>query len=131
MGLHYAHLTLAERQTIFRLLQERQSVGSIATLLGRHRSTIHREIARNFHHSPVRDRRGHPERGYYPVTAQRLADRRRTRTSKLARRPELCAHAVQQLRAGWSPQQISGRLRCLGEPPSSRISHESIYSIKG
>ncbi|WP_119681733.1 helix-turn-helix domain-containing protein [Indioceanicola profundi] len=64
MGLHYAHLTLAERRTIFRLLQERQSVGSIATLLGRHRSTIHREIARNFHHSPVRDRWDYPERGH-------------------------------------------------------------------
>jgi len=111
MGLHYAHLTLAERRTIFRLLQEHQPVAVIATLLGRHRSTIHREIARNFHHSAVQGRWGNQERGYFPVSAQRLAGRRRARSSKLPRRPELRAHVVEQLRAGWSPQQIAGRLR--------------------
>ena len=100
MGLHYGHLTLAERRMIFQLLQEHQLIAVIATLLGRHRSTIHREIARNFHHSPVLGRWGNREGGYVPVTAQRLAGRRRARSSKLARRPELRAHIVERLRTG-------------------------------
>ena len=53
MGLHYALLTLAERRTSLRRLQARQSVTQVATLPGRHRSTIHREIARNFRHTAV------------------------------------------------------------------------------
>lgn len=56
-----------------------------------------------------------------------MAGRRRARGAKLARRPELRVHVVEQLRAGWSPQQIAGRLRCQGEPLGSRVSHESIY----
>jgi IS30 family transposase len=127
MGLHYGHLTLSERRTIFQLLEQRQPVAAIAAVLGRHRSTVHREIARNFHHSLNRDRWGHPEGGYFPVMAQRLAMRRRARRAKLVRREDLRAHVLDRLRAGWSPQQIAGRLKSQAEPLACRVSHESIY----
>ncbi len=49
--------------------------------------------------------------GYYPMMAQDQALARRRRLAKLARHDGLLAHVVDRLRAGWSPQQIAGRLR--------------------
>jgi transposase, IS30 family len=43
----YRHLTLEERRTLFRLLNAKLPIQEIAAQLGRHRSTIYREIARN------------------------------------------------------------------------------------
>ena len=40
----YQQLDLDERRTIFRLLNAKVPVAGIARQLGRHRSTIHREI---------------------------------------------------------------------------------------
>ncbi len=68
--------------------------------------------------------------GYYPVTVQDIAGARRRRLAKLARYEELLAHVVDRLRAGWSPQQIAGRLRQGAEADggeSERLCHETIY----
>jgi IS30 family transposase len=43
----YRHLTLEERRTMSRLLDAKVPVKEIADQLGRHRSTIFREISRN------------------------------------------------------------------------------------
>ena len=43
----YRHFTLEERRTLFRLLNAKLPIKEIAGQLGRHRSTICREIARN------------------------------------------------------------------------------------
>jgi IS30 family transposase len=43
----YHHLTFEERRTLFRLLGAKLPIKEIAAQLGRHRSTIYREIARN------------------------------------------------------------------------------------
>ncbi len=67
---------------------------------------------------------------YYPVTAQDIARARRRRLAKLARHEELLAHVMDRLRAGWSPQQIAGRLRQEAEADgeeSERLCHETIY----
>lgn len=45
----YTQLSLAERRALYRLLDARCPVAEIARQLGRHRSTIHREIKRNSH----------------------------------------------------------------------------------
>ncbi|OWJ84675.1 hypothetical protein HmaOT1_18645 (plasmid) [Haematobacter massiliensis] len=47
-----AQLSLDERRLMAGLLHRRVSVAQIAIQLGRHRSTIHREIRRNFWHDP-------------------------------------------------------------------------------
>ena len=47
MGLSYRHLTLAERRTVFHLKAAKASAQAIAARLGRCRSTIDRELARN------------------------------------------------------------------------------------
>ena len=60
----YRQLDLGERRTIFRLLNAKIPMAEIAQQLGRHRSTIHREISRNH----FREQREYA--GYYPLTAQ-------------------------------------------------------------
>ena len=122
MPRSFVHLGLEERRRIHRLCEAKVPVARIATALGRHRSTIHREIARNW----WRDAEVPQAEGYWPLTAQDLAVRRRCVRGKLERHPELREAVVDRLRAGWSPEQIAGRL---GVEPAAphRLCHETIY----
>ncbi|PQZ25323.1 hypothetical protein CQZ93_14500 [Ochrobactrum vermis] len=43
----YSQITLAERRRLFELKQQKVPLGDIARLMGRHRSTIYREIKHN------------------------------------------------------------------------------------
>ena len=93
MARTYRHLDLDERRTLFRLVEARPPVGEIAGRLGRHPSTIHRELGRN------RFRDG--DRGfcgYFPLNAQDLA------------------HGVGSAAASWPPTRRSrARLRQLAD----------------
>ena len=127
----FQHLTLDERRSLFRMQEAQLGVTEMAARLGRHRSTIYRELGRNRFRDPdasLDSRRNMS--GYYPVTAQELARTRRQRLAKLARHEELLAHVVDRLRAGWSRQQIAGRLWQKTETDgeeSERLCHETIY----
>jgi IS30 family transposase len=117
----YRHLGLDQRRTLFRLVEARTPIGEIAQRLGRHPSTIYRELGRN------RFRDG--DRGfcgYFPLNAQDLARRRRQRRRKLAADEGLRAHVTERLKAGWSPQQIAGRLK-QGPDGGTAVCHETIY----
>ena len=121
MARTYRHLDLDQRRTLFRLIEARTPVGEIAARLGRHPSTIHRELGRN------RFRDG--DRGfcgYFPLNAQDLARRRRQRRRKLAADEGLRAHVTERLKAGWSPQQIAGRLKQEADGGPA-VCHETIY----
>ncbi len=50
MTLPYTHLTLAERREVYRLRSAQIPLPVIAQSLGRHPSTIYREISRNRMH---------------------------------------------------------------------------------
>src|SRR3954449_13432442 len=118
----YRHLDLDERRALFRLVEARTPVGEIARRLGRHPSTIHRELGRN------RFRDG--DRGfcgYFPLNAQDLARRRRRRRRKLAADDALREHVVGRLRDGWSPQQIAGRLKREPTDGGASVCHETIH----
>lgn len=117
----YRHFTLEERRTLFRLLNAKLPIREIAGQLGRHRSTIYREIARN----EFREVRHY--RGYYPITAEDSARCRRRRQRKLARDAHLRGHVVEKLKLWWSPEQIAGRLKASGE--DDRLCHETIYQF--
>ncbi len=121
MDRPYRHFTLEERRTLFRLLNAKLPIKEIAGQLGRHRSTIYREIARN------EFREVKQYRGYYPVTAEDSAKRRRRRQRKLVRDPRLRGHIVEKLKLCWSPEQIAGRLKLTGE--DGRLCHETIYQF--
>nr|ADQ38305.1 integrase catalytic region [Azospirillum baldaniorum] len=77
-------------------------VAVIAAELGRHRSTIHREIRRNFYHDPFRDRWGQEYRCYYCTTADAYAHRLRARR---ARPLTVASHA----RTSRGPVHLVGR----------------------
>ena len=122
MARTYSQLDLSERRTLFRLVEARRPVGEIAKRLGRHRSTIYRELGRNRFRDGDRG-----FYGYFPLTAQDLASRRRQRCRKLAADDRLRAHVVERLAAGWSPQQIAGRLKRQSADGGPAVCHETIY----
>lgn len=101
----YRQLDLAERRTIFRLLNAKTPIAVIARELGRHRSTIHREVRRNHFHGP------REYAGYYPLNAQDRASERRRRQRKLCRNLALRDTIIAGLERCWSPEQIAGRLK--------------------
>ena len=122
MARTYRQLDLDERRTLFRLIEARTPVGEIAARLGRHPSTIHRELGR--------DRFRDGDRGfcgYFPLNAQDLARRRRRRRRKLTADDALREHVVGRLRDGWSPQQIAGRLKREPTDGGASVCHETIY----
>ena len=117
----YVHIDLDERRLIDRMNQRGRSVDEIAATTGRHRSTIYRELKRN----TFVDDEWPDLNGYYAATANGIAQDRRQRLWKLVRDAELRGAVVERLQAGWSPEQIAGRLRY--ERSSNRVCHETIY----
>jgi IS30 family transposase len=115
------YLDREERYELARLLGAGLSRRQAAARLGRHPSTIGREL----------DRNADPRTGaYQPERADRLAweRQRRPRPSKLSRNPVLRAAVQQMLDRRYSPEQASGRLKMLHpDDPSMRVSHETIY----
>ena len=97
----YTHLSLVDREKIYRLHVDGISLTSIANTLGRSKSTISRELGRNS--SPI---------GYLPDRAHYKASRRRFKlTCKIERFPELKKFVLDHLTIHkWSPEVISARL---------------------
>ena len=119
----YSHIDLNERRKIARWRLSGLSVEMIAEKLGRHRSTIFREIKRNlFIDTAVPDLNG-----YYCVTAHDMARERRAKLRKLARFSHVRQSVIERIVHGWSPQQIAGRMRLERHPIS--VSHETIYKF--
>lgn len=113
-------LTINERYVITHLHMAGLSDAAIARVLGRHRGTVGRELARN------RDSFG----DYHYDSAQRIAGQRRTQASrryKLDASP-LGRYVRNGLGQRWSPQQIAGRLRVdHRHDPTMRVWPETIY----
>lgn len=115
MGQHYKQMDLDDRIELSRLHEAGITVSEMARMMGRHRSTIGRELKRN----------RLPKGGYKPATADGMALSRRWRGSRIERLGRLGAYVRDHLAMGWSPEQIAGRLR--HERSQHTVSHESIY----
>lgn len=125
MGHSYTHLTKDERQTIFKLLDRKIPLTQIARRLGRHHSTLYREIRRNYFHD-----REYPQwSGWFPWNAAESARKRRFKHRKLERDRELRVHVIQKLELHWSPEQIAGRLKIhpVDKSRFGRVCAETIY----
>ena len=113
-------LSIEDRIEIAMRVARGESNAQIAGALGRHRSTIGRELER------CGRRRGH----YAPFVAERRARRLacRPKSTKLSQSPRLLRAVEAGLLRRWSPQQISAKLK-LDHPDDleMRISHETIY----
>ena len=116
--MSYTQITPEERYTLAMLRKQvpRLSDAAIGRILGRHRSTIGREIARNS---------SRHDGAYRYSKAQEKAGGRRSRSRRRCQfTAEDWALVEARLREFHSPKQISGRLRKDG---ILDISHESIY----
>jgi transposase, IS30 family len=123
-GRRVAHsprrLFFEERERISRGIAAGESDSEIARALGRHRSTVGREI-----------RAACAERGRYRALAAERKSRARgarPKATKLSASRRLLAAVEAGLERRWSPQQVSARLK-LEHPDDGemRISHETIY----
>jgi IS30 family transposase len=119
MSKTYRHLSEEERDILAVWRGEGKSLRQMARALGRHVSTVSRELKRNcgpnykwsyFAHSAQGRAR---QRWHGSHQRQRLKD------------PEVRAYVRTKLQQGWSPELIAGRLK--REPGGRRISHEAIY----
>ena len=114
------YLSFAEREEIAVGVAAGESQREIAARLGRHPSTVSREITRNGSY------RGRYRAGAAQARAEVRA--RRPKTAKLAGDPVLRARVQGMLEKRWSPEQISVMLRReFPGRPEMQVSHETIY----
>jgi IS30 family transposase len=112
----YQQLTPAERYMLAALRRQGCDQSEIACLLGRHRSTICREVRRNSTRADGR---------YRAFTAQERTNGRRSRSRRNRRSSaEDFALVEELLGRQWSPEQVAGHLARTGR---LSISHETIY----
>ncbi|MCV6986669.1 IS30 family transposase [Mycobacterium shinjukuense] len=112
-------MSFVERCRLEELLVAGYTQAGAARLLGRHPSTIGREVCR-----------GATSCGYRARIAQDAVDanRARPKARKLESRPALLAEVVRRLQQRHSPEQIAGRLReDFPDDPEMWVSHETIY----
>jgi IS30 family transposase len=114
--MHYTQITPEQRYTLALLRRQGHSNAEIARILGRHRSTIGREIRRN---RTAYDGWYRAEKAQEHANARRWTPRRNTRFGA-----EQWRLVEALLAEKFSPEQISGWLRALG---LLSISHETIY----
>ena len=108
-------MTVADRAKIESMLEFNFTLSKIAKKLSRHRSTIFRELKR------------HPT-GIYSSWANQIDYESRKKNcgrKRLLDKLNLRSLVVDKLEKGWSPQQISGRLKL----EKLFISHEAIYQF--
>jgi IS30 family transposase len=121
MDTNYKQLGIEEREKIAIFKGQGRGIREIARELGRDPSTISRELRRNA--PPIRN-------SYY--LAHKAHGRAGTRRSlavhrKRLKTPRLRAYITRQLKRGWSPELIAGRLVSLGW--KDHVSYEAIYQF--
>jgi IS30 family transposase len=123
MGACYDHLSYVERLSIDEGCRAGLSVRAIARRLDRAASTVSRDIRRIGQYQTRYD----APPAFFSALYRRSESRRGRR--KLVTASRLFDHVASQLRAGWSPLQIAGRLRRM-DPATSpgTVCHETIYT---
>jgi IS30 family transposase len=110
--MNYTQLTQEQRYQIYALLKMGHNRTEIAAVIGKHKSTISRELSRN---------KG--QRGYRPKQAHGKALHRRDHSHKRIS-VESWELIETKLRMDWSPEQVSGWLQ---RHHAIQVSHEWIY----
>lgn len=114
----YKQLSLNDREMIAILKARGETMRGIARIIGRDPSTLSRELKRN---APSKNK------GYYlGHKAQERANNRKIYTHKRERlkNRSIQKYVEEKLIFGWSPEQISGRIK---KDSIFTISHEAIY----
>src|SRR3712207_562284 len=112
----YRQLSPEERYMLAALRRQGLNQSEIARSMGRHRSTVCREVRRNSTRADGR---------YRAFTAQERTNGRRSRSRRNLRFSAADFALVDELLGRqWSPEQVAGYLRRAGR---LAISHETIY----
>ena len=117
--MQYHHFSIEEREIIQTMWWQRKSVRNIAKVLNRSPASVSRELRRNF---PL-------ERNVYtPRIANERALACRKNRGRKDRLKNNCIreYVTSHLKLGWSPEQVSGRMKKDGV---GTISHEAIYQF--
>jgi len=109
---------MSDRRRLHIFLEMGLSMAEIAKRLSRHRSTLYREVDRN-----------EEEDAYSPGIAQEKVEERakQKRFSKLERDGVIRDYIIRSLKKGWSPEQISGRMKY--QKLTFYACHETIYQF--
>lgn len=114
--VNMSHLTQEQRYTISEMTDNGYRPSEIAKIIGKHKSTIGRELKRN-----CDERNG----SYRYILAQRKYEERQKRKRKRIKfSPEVKAYVEQKLQSKWSPEQIS---KTKAPEGMELVSHERIY----
>jgi IS30 family transposase len=113
--MSYKYLSQTERYQIYALMKVGQRLKTIAQILGRHQSTISREVLRN---SGLR--------GYRPRQAEIICQQRAQASRNALQIDPLPRQlVVERLNLQWSSEQIAASL-----PLSHETSYQHIYADK-
>lgn len=118
--MSYHHFTAKERHTLMYLLHWRLSYREIGRRLGRHHTTIAREVKRN----------GRVVGSYWDEPAHHWATARRKqpRHRRKQSNRRLQTYVLQKLQEDWSPETIASRLKLdFSRRRKMRMSAEGIY----
>lgn len=115
---HYRHLSIEEREKLYLMAEQGETLRQIARELNRAVSTISRELKRNkaakYPYSPSRAQRNYEKR-------RKLCGRKHILSCPEKR--EYIRHLIQNLH--WSPEEIANRLKL--ESAALQLSYGSIY----
>jgi len=118
--IKYKRLSYEERIKIQTLLDQGKSKSEIADYLKRSKSCITREISKY---------RGVEYEAIYAHQCSFLITRKRHTGNKIRSNPNLEYYIIMRIKQGWSPTQISARLKAkYPDKKHMQASHESIYS---
>lgn len=119
-SMPYKHLTHDDRVSFALLRRMGHSLRSIAKELGKHHTTLGRELKRNEKKN---------KSGYDARHARRCIHERRTHAHRRRRTlmnvPWIRCYVIRKLKLYWSPEQIAGRLR--ERHRHTIICHETLY----
>jgi len=115
---HFTQLTAAERE-IVRRMRPRNTLTLIAKVLGKHRSTISRELRRNV------DKDGVYSEQHADAYARRRRERAKAKSRLIENDLQLEAYVERLLRFGLSPEQIAGYMR--RSLHSRPLSYRTVY----
>jgi len=130
--MKHKKLTKTERELLSQWKKEGLSNIKCGERLGRDKSTIGRELTRN--KTRVNVGGNDWEIIYEPLRAHSVAMDRKQKTFNAKhplKNPDIYSYVLEHLRQGWSPEEISGRLREQDHPedPHWQICMETIYQF--